>query len=104
MKSQFEKEKFLVIRRLRSSLTLYSESWSHWKILIQDKTGKEKEADPNLYTRLGRVKISFNNEVFTISSIINSIFNKTNVNEDRKIKAKLIHVLITKGKVFVIQG
>ena len=70
------------------------ESWSHWKIIIIDKNG-EREADPDLYTRLGRVKIKFKQEIFSVSTILNSIFNKGHVSEDRKIKAKLISILFS---------
>ncbi|CAG5102283.1 Oidioi.mRNA.OKI2018_I69.chr1.g228.t1.cds [Oikopleura dioica] len=71
-----------------------SESWSHWRIIIIDKNG-EKEADPNLYTRLGRVKIKFKQECFSVSTILNSIFNINNVSKDREIKAKLISILFS---------
>ncbi|CBY31714.1 unnamed protein product [Oikopleura dioica] len=72
-----------------------SEAWSHWKIFIKEKSGEEKEADPDLYTRLGRCKIKFKDNSLTVSTILNGRFNKKDSKLDRQIKAKLIYALFS---------
>ena len=67
-----------------------SEAWSHWKIFIKEKSGEEKEADPDLYTRLGRCKIKFKDNSLTVSTILNGRFNKKDTKLDRQINPRII--------------